>query len=488
MVKQKRAAVYCRVSSEESADSGLSIEVQEKACSKAAKDLGYGITKVFKDEGFSAFSKKPRPDYLDMLSRLREFDCIFVLRLDRFGRREREIHNAVGDIIEAGVGWYSVNERFDLSTPMGRAAFSVSATFAELWSGLTQERVREALEESASQGRKLGFAPYGYSLPQPKAIIVPDPNTAPVARRIFTAYAEGESIIQICRNLQGDGIPSPKGKPVWYTGIIRGMLCRQTYIGKVVHGRTGQVFDGLHEAIIDRDLWDRVQMRLAANRGVPARQRGTSLSPILRCGLCGSRLHVLLARGTNRNYYCQQRQMMAERHEPIFIADWIAEGYIWLIVEQMALPEAEAAFRESSANAVDVSGAELRCLRDERQSIESEIKYNLKVARETQLPIHLFAEANAPLQDRLAEIAREIIRLSDIQPFTRGDFMEALTEIRAGGYEQQRHFLNRLFAKIEVHRDRLVFWPVGIGEPLAVRRQQVGGRMDKTLRLQIVSI
>lgn len=485
MSKKKRCAIYCRVSSEESAASGLSIPVQEKACRKAVADKGMIVAEVFKDEGFSAYLKKPRPAFQQMMSRLDEFDVVVVWKLDRFGRREREIHNCIGEIMDAGVGFYSVTEGFDdLLTPMGRAMMGVSATFAELWSALTQERVRDALQQAASEGRKHSFPPYGYFLPAPKAVIQPDPEKAPIVRRIFDWYAEGRSIVQICRDLQAEGIPSPRGREVWSMTIIRNMLLRQTYLGKVVHGRSGQVFEGQHEAIVDRDVFEACQKRLKANKYVPSKSRLRSLGSLFRCGYCGAPLHVMKA--TNgRSYYCKMRQLSGHRHEPLFIVDWIIEGYIWMLVEGMALSDAELAWKAGIVPQKQLSDKQMAALRNEREQLEETIKYNLRAAREAGLPINLLAEENAPHQQRLQEVERQISKINcDYQPVDVVDFHKEVASARQAGYQEQREFLSRFISRVEVFRDKIVCWSVMPGEePLVLERQKFSGTQPQALRL-----
>lgn len=485
-MKRKRSALYCRCSSEESADSGLSIAVQERVCRKAAEDHGFVVADVFKDEGFSAYLDKPRPSFEQMMARLGEFDVIVVWKLDRWGRRVLDIHGSLETLRQNGVGFLSVTENFDLSSPMGRAMMGVTADFAELWSALTQERVRDAVHQAAREGRKHSYPPFGYVRPQPKGTIVPDPATAPVVRRIFDEYANGQSIVQICRGLQRDGVKTVRGNDVWSTAAVRMMLERKTYIGKIEHSRTGQVFDGLHDAIVDRDLWDRCQSRLQGNKGVPSRARVGSLGPLLRCGYCGARMCLSNSQSRYRSYFCRQRLLSDRQHQALFIKTEIAEAYIWLVVEEMMLPEAEAIYNSETASCVVSSDAEVGKLRDEREMLEADIRYNLRAARDAGLPINMLAEENKPLQDRLHAVEQRLRELSEQaeQPF-RTDMRQALSDVMAGGYEQQRQYLSKIFTRIECFSDCLVFHSVLDLKPLVVMRQRSGGHGIVPERLQM---
>ena len=488
MSNKKRCAIYCRVSSEESRDSGLSIEVQIRACEKAAKEKGFVVVETFKDEAISAYLKKPRPAYTEMLSRLPEFDAILVYKLCRFGRREREIHNAVGVILEAGLGFFSVTEGFDLLTPMGRAMMGVTATFAELWSAMTQERVQAAVLQAASEGRKHSFPPYGYTRPVPKEPIIPDPEKAPVVRRIFAEYAGGASLVQICRDLQRDGIKSPRGNDIWHPTIVRQMLGRMTYIGKVTHGRSGRIFEGLHDGIVDRETFDVCQQRLTANKYVHPRSRSGSLSHIIRCGYCGAHLHVMPARNGGRLYHCRDRLLSSSRHKPVFIKAEIIEGYIWTMVRRMVLPEAETEFANAMSETKPIDNSAIEILKQEQSQIENEIKYHLRAASAVNLSMELLKEQIGPLQQRLGDVVREIESLrGGIDLDVQTDFLEQVEDVVQSSYTRQREFLSRIFSRVEVFGEKIVFWSVvPDAEPLTVERQRFGGRQEVLLTLRIV--
>lgn len=470
MPAQPSALIYTRVSSEEQASGGISLDMQLADCRAACERRGWQVAETLSDEGFSAFTRKPRPAFLELQRRLSEFDVVVIWRLDRFGRQNREIQNVIGDILERGIGVYSVMEpQFDLSTPVGRLMFNFAAALAQYEPEQSQERVRRAMLEVVQQGRKLGFAPYGYLLPEPKGIIIPDPVTAPVVQSIFASYAGGAAIVQICRDLQGQGIPSPRGKPVWYTGIVRKMLERETYLGKVAHTRTGLTLDGLHEPLIDRPTWDAVQRRLQANVGVPSRARSATLSNLLRCGYCGARLHIMGTAKDQRLYYCQQRTLSADRHEPLFVTDWIAEGYAWTFAEELLSPDAEVGFKARRPVKSHKPTAKIATLQKQRAALEENIRYNLRAAREAGLPMRLLADENAAAAAQLAavegELARLLARESAALP-SATSLRQTLAQVRTADYGQQRAFLGRLFREVRFYRDRVVF--ALAGDPLEV--------------------
>lgn len=457
-----QAAVYCRVSTEEQARTGLSLGIQEDTCRRAAEADGYEVAECYIDDGYSGRSSK-RPAYKAMLAALHDYRAVYILRLDRLSRSVRDLFNVLADFSESDTILRTVHGSTDLSSAMGRAMVGVSAVFGALEAELTQERVEEAMDNIVAQGRKLGFAPYGYTQPGPRQIIVPDPKTAPVVREIFHLYATGTPLVELCREMQRQGHLSPTGNTNWGINTIRTMLSRETYIGKILHSRHGTVTDGLHEPIVDRAVWDIVQTRLADNQAVPPRARYGSLSPIFICGYCGATLNIMLgsgkrAYGANRSYYCNRRRVtpQEDRHPPLFLRQTRAEAYAWLMVDWLMSEEAELAY--AAIKPKSVAPVKLRRLQDERAELEETIRYNLRAAREASLPMRLVAAENAAATERLAVVEEEIKSLSTTSSAHAGQSArQTLESIKSAGYEQQRVFLLRLFKRITVYRETMVF-------------------------------
>lgn len=485
---QKTCAIYTRVSTEEQARTGLSLGVQEETCRRIATEAGYLVTEVFTDEGLTGRNTK-RPQFQSLCRRLSEFDVIYALRLDRYSRSPKDMFFFIDQCAAAKTQIKAVHSSIDLSSPMGRAMVGVSVIFAALEAELTQERVLETMEDIVRQGRKLGFAPYGYRLPGPKQVIVPDPEESKIVQHVFAEYGSGKSLIEICRHLNADGILSPTGKAVWHTGTVRNMLTRETYIGKVVHRRTGNVVDGLHEAIISRELFERCRRRVEQNRRVNTKSRSGSLSSLLRCGYCGGNLSIVMGRnGETRNYHCRSRRLMQDRHEPVFIVDRVIEGYIWLLVGEIASEEAKSVFQSQLALVEVQPTSQLEALQEERFQLETEVKYLLRAASKINLSLDVLAEQTRPLQQRLEEVQRELHILTDRPGTLSGiDFQEELAAVRASGYQQQREFLEKLFCRVEVFRDRIVFHPsVGSADTLTISRQRLGGTHHEAMSLRVL--
>ena len=487
MSKQKRAAVYTRVSTDEQSKHGLSLGVQESTCRAIAETDGYIVTDddIFVDDGYSGRSVK-RPAYQMLLSKLADYDVIYAIRLDRYSRSVRDVFALLDECSRHNTLLKAVHSKIDLSSAMGRAMVGVSAVFAALESELIQERVLEVVADVASRGRTITKPPFGYTLPAPKAVIVPDSVTAPIVVSIFRDYANGKPLVTICQELNAAGVPKTRSNADWVPVNIRYMLSCPTYIGKVKH--RDNIHMGLHEAIIDEQTWAKCQLRLASNARVASRARNGSLSPLLVCGFCGCNLHATKSGRGVRFYTCAASKTAVKKHPSVYIRDYIVEGYIWLLVEEMLSAEAEPFYKE--AVACDMGGdGRIDVLRNEKRQLEEKIKYNVMAASEAGLAMHLLSELNGPLQDRLADVEVEM-RLETDGACGVGDellMMEGLEVMKSSDFEKKRQFLSSLLRKVDVFDDRVVFWSQAGGlEPLSVKRQKFIGKEDKVLVLHII--
>jgi len=477
-----RAVAYLRVSSEEQAAEGVSLDVQEADCLRAAQQHGWQVTDILRDEGFSAFSRKPRPAFQELLSRLHEWDVVMVWRLDRLSRRSRETHAVADDMLQAGVRLFSCREELDTGTPAGRLMLAVIAGVAQYEPETIQERVRAGVAHVARSGRKLSFAPYGYrhitdaeGRPVPRQIIVPDPETAPVVRRVFAAYVEGATILQITRDLNREGLLTGRGKP-WDHSRVSYLLRCPTYAGYVKH--RDALLDGLHEPLVDRETWRRAQARRQRLQQVPPSARGRSLSPLLRCGLCGGAMY---RRGADYTCLSHRHQPRDTRHPPVFWRAWILEGYLWLLVEWLLSPEGEEQYRRQTPRRATGRTTKLRAERDE---LEAAIRYNMEVGRAGGAAPRIVADLNAPLQARLEELEAALARMEE-PTRTRRELRADVRHVQGLDYGRQREVLQVLFSEVVVGREKLVVSLRG-GDRITIARQR-GLHPGQALKLQVLT-
>jgi putative DNA-invertase from lambdoid prophage Rac len=146
-----RAGLYARVSSHDQQTLGL----QSEAMAAYIKNRGWIAARRIEDVGSGA-RERPGRESLLMAARRREIDVIVVWRLDRWGRSVADLMATLGEMTELGVGFVSLTEALDLTTPTGRAMAGMLAIFAEFEREILRERVRAGIAQARKEGRPHG--------------------------------------------------------------------------------------------------------------------------------------------------------------------------------------------------------------------------------------------------------------------------------------------------------------------------------------------
>lgn len=146
-----RAAVYARVSTHDQQTLGL----QVAAMTAYIKDRGWSLARQVEDVG-SGSKDRPGRDSLLKAARRRELDVVVVWRLDRWGRSVADLMATLRELTELGVGFVSLTEALDLTTPSGRAMAGMLAIFAEFEREILRERVRAGIAQARKEGRPHG--------------------------------------------------------------------------------------------------------------------------------------------------------------------------------------------------------------------------------------------------------------------------------------------------------------------------------------------
>jgi len=169
--KNKRAALYLRVSTDEQAKEGhYGLPIQNERGEAFCKAHGYDLSvdNIYTDEGYSgSLSVEKRPALKQLFADAREnkFDVVVVYRIDRMARNVRIFKNTIHDLEDLSVGFHSISEAFDTSTPFGRAALNLLSSFAELERDLITDRMQGGRKMAAKSGKWVwGPPPYGFDL------------------------------------------------------------------------------------------------------------------------------------------------------------------------------------------------------------------------------------------------------------------------------------------------------------------------------------
>lgn len=157
-------AIYIRVSTEDQAKEGYSLEVQREYLEAFAKRVGLEIFRVYQDDGISGYSTE-RPALKELLkdAKGKKFDLVLVYKIDRFSRNLKDLLNLVDELLSSGVGFKSATEPFDTTTSAGKLIFQQLGSFAEFERNRIAERVFPGMVKGVQRGNWQGarYAPYG---------------------------------------------------------------------------------------------------------------------------------------------------------------------------------------------------------------------------------------------------------------------------------------------------------------------------------------
>ncbi len=311
----------------------------------------------YADDGYSGTGFE-RPGFAEMMDGVKKgkIQCIIVKDFSRFGRDYIEL----GDYIEhifpfMQVRFISVNDGYDSKEYSGKTP-DIDVPFRNLAYALYSQDISDKIKSSLAVRRKkglyIGSIPlYGYRRDE-EGFLAPDDETKAVVRRIYRDYLSGTRLVDIAKELNEEGIPSPKQHKInkgllrgeegkfyfWLPSTIRQILQNETYIGTLHSGAykngplgTGKrVFvpeaerirvENAHPPIIDKDTFRKVQESMKTKKYGEAKQ--FLLKGLVRCGECGR----LMVRDQKR-FRCRYQEYTEHRNvESIPEAE--LEGILW---------------------------------------------------------------------------------------------------------------------------------------------------------------
>lgn len=302
-----RCAVYTRKSTEEGLQQDFnSLQAQREACEAyitSQKHEGWQIVKQHYDDGGFSGGNMQRPGLQMLLKDIEtgKVNVVVVYKVDRLTRSLMDFAKIIEQFDKRGVFFVSVTQSFNTTSSMGRLTLNVLLSFAQFEREVTGERIRDKIAASKQKGMFMGGnVPLGYKVDKRKLHVVPE--DAETVRYIFRQYLELGCIRLLHDHLRVSGIRSRTGKTL-SRGNLRNILHKRIYIGEITH--KGKSYPGLHEGIIDQELWDKVHRQFGKNRlGVKGKHSKATAAPLAGklFGISGERLVPVYSRKNGRRY------------------------------------------------------------------------------------------------------------------------------------------------------------------------------------------
>jgi site-specific DNA recombinase len=371
--KPQRCAIYTRKSTEHNLDLAFnSLDAQREACEAYIKSQAHEGWRLmcdkFDDGGLSGASLE-RPALQALLDHVRSgaIDIIVVYKVDRLTRSLADFAKLVELFDTHDVSFVSVTQSFNTTSSMGRLTLNVLLSFAQFEREVIGERVRDKIAASKRKGIWVGGpVPLGYRSVGKKIETVPE--DAALVRKIFADYLRLGSIGELSASLEREAIKPrsrllSNGKTIaarrFMVGPLAYLLKNRFYVGDVVY--KGEVHKGEHAPILDCELFEAVQARLA-ERAVQ-RKRIRSRSPSILAGLIfddrGNPMSPSHAnkKGVRYRYYVSQALLQHRNTESGSIARVPAPDVEALVCG--SLREALQSDPETAQTENDIQGPEL---------------------------------------------------------------------------------------------------------------------------------
>jgi site-specific DNA recombinase len=365
----KIAAIYSRKS--KTTEKGESIENQLQLCEDYARSIGINQFVIYEDEGFSGKNTE-RPQFKKMLkdAKLKKFDVMICYRLDRISRNVSDFSATIEELNKLNISFISISEKFDTSTPMGRAMMYIASVFAQLERETIAERIKDNMLELAKTGRWLGGTPplgyksepvtYHNQSGKDKKMfkLVEVPEEMDVVKLIYDMFMEKKSFHAVARHLCENHYKG-KNKGEFSRSTVEQIIRNPVYAisseelfnyftqqGSSICGNPDNIHGimtynkrkggkkenpvcdwiiaiGKHKGIIPAEKWLKSQEIISELKSKASPREGTSsrslLSGMFICGLCGSGMGITSKTTSSKSgkveryYRCNLKNRSASR-------------------------------------------------------------------------------------------------------------------------------------------------------------------------------
>ena len=278
-----------------------------------AKAKEYTEYEYYIDGGYSGKDLN-RPAIQKLISDCKsgKIDCVFVFKLDRISRSQKDTLYLIEEVFNKyNVGFISIRENFDTTTPFGKAMIGILSVFAQLERETILERTRIGIQKRAESGlwRGGGKIPYAYDYDSTLGILVPNKERVEKLHNMISLYLDGLSFNKLESIFGMD------------ESLISQIILNRTNLGIVPY--KGQEFIGQHEAVITEETYNRL-IETVKMRSKTRTERHYLLSGKIYCGKCGAKYRYQKW-GKRLICYCYSQQ----KSKPKFIKDPNCQNKKW---------------------------------------------------------------------------------------------------------------------------------------------------------------
>ena len=306
--EKKKCGLYMRVSTEDQAREGFSLQEQRERLESFCKFKGYEIIDYYEDAGISAKTGNYRPEFERLKNdiKAKKVNTIVALKLDRITRSIYDWENLMTFLDENDAYLDCVNDEINTTSANGKMISRLLMSVSQNEIERTSERTKIGMAGAIKQGHIPHVAPLGYKHENKKLVI--DYTTKDIVIRIFDLYYNGMSYKKISNLLNKEKV---LGKDNWRDSTIVGIIENEIYKGDFVHGKNTKhptYYENVVEPIISKEMWEDCQVQKKKNSRSYQRTLTYLYLQKLKCPKCGRILGGKATTKKNGNtyfyYYC----------------------------------------------------------------------------------------------------------------------------------------------------------------------------------------
>jgi len=328
----KKAILYIRVSTDEQAERGHSLAYQEEKLMKYCELKNIEVVKLFKDD--HSAKTFDRPEFAKLLEYIKknkkEADLLLFIKWDRFSRNTGDAYYMINVLNRLGIEPQAIEQPLDLNVPENKIMLAFYLAAPEVENDRRALNVISGMRRARREGRFLGVAPKGYLNTRDehnKPVLTIDTITEPFIKEAYEQVAEGiKPVFTVLKELQAKGFKCSKSNlwhvltnPVYYGGIEVSTFKDEAY----------EIVNGIHEAIITKELYEDVQDVLFSRKRKVATKNTKKVElpmrGILQCRLCGGNLTGSASKNRLKQpyFYYHCRKGCPERFRADLANEWI---------------------------------------------------------------------------------------------------------------------------------------------------------------------
>ena len=273
----QRVAIYARVSTQEQAENGNSLDFQIEKLKAYCQLHEYKVVGEYVDAGVSG-AKSERPALNKLKKDIDKIDIVLIYKLDRLSRSIKDTMNLIEDLFKPNnVNLISLSENFDTSQAMGMATIGMLSTFAQLERETIKERMMAGKQQAVKNGKYLSMAPFGYIKKDNQ--LIKDERTKDCVEFIFKKMLEGNSLNEMVKLLEANGFDGIKK---WEQAFIGRIVKSIVYCGHME--ALGLLVKNTHEPYITEEQQQQI-IDMLADRKSHSSKSGRNKIPALFRGL-----------------------------------------------------------------------------------------------------------------------------------------------------------------------------------------------------------